>query len=95
MWLEGHPQAYVLAVSGKEYVWLDWHQRQVKTILVALPEDGWTRLRAGDGTKGPRWYDWRWLPLAEPLEPDWRRWLLVRRSVSDPNELTAYVVFAP
>jgi SRSO17 transposase len=95
MWLEDQPQAYVLAVSGKEYVWLDWHQRQVKTILVALPEDGWTRLRAGDGTKGPRWYDWRWLPLAEPLEPDWRRWLLVRRSVSDPNELTAYVVFAP
>src|SRR4029434_2099876 len=26
---------------------------------------------------------------------DWRRWLLVRRSLSDPTELTAYVVFAP
>ena len=25
----------------------------------------------------------------------WRRWLLVRRSLSDPTELTAYVVFAP
>ena len=24
-----------------------------------------------------------------------RRWLLVRRSISDPTELTAYVVFAP
>jgi SRSO17 transposase len=95
MWLEGHPQAYVLAVSGKEYVWLNWHQRQVKTILVALPADGWTRLSAGDGTKGPRWYDWRWLPLAEPQEPGWRRWLLVRRSLSVPTELTAYMVFAP
>jgi SRSO17 transposase len=95
LWLEAQPQAYVLAVSGKEYVWLDWQQRQVKTILVALPEEGWTRLSAGDGTKGPRWYDWRWLPLADPLDPSWRRWLLVRRRVSDPTELRGYVVFAP
>jgi SRSO17 transposase len=95
LWLEAQPQAYVLAVSGKEYVWLGWQQRQVKTILAALAQDGWTRLSAGDGAKGPRWYDWRWLPLAEPLEPGWRRWLLVRRSLSDPTEVRAYVVFAP
>jgi SRSO17 transposase len=85
----------VLAVSGKAYVWLDWHQRQVKTLLAALPEDGWSRLSVGDGTKGPRWYHWRWLSLAESLEPGWCRWLLVRRSISDPRELQAYVVFAP
>jgi SRSO17 transposase len=95
MGLEAQPHAYVLAVSGKEYVWLDWYQRQVKTVLAALPEDGWSRLSAGDGTKGPRWYDWRWLSLAEPLEPGWCRGLLVRRSISDPRELQAYVVFAP
>ncbi len=95
MWLEACPQAYVLAVSGEEYVWLDWRQRQIKTILASLPDGGWTRLRAGDGAKGPRWYDWRWLPLADPLHPDWRRWLLIRRSVSDPKDLAAYVVYAP
>jgi SRSO17 transposase len=95
MWLEARPQAYVLAVSGKEYVWLGWQQRQVKTVLAALPEEGWTRLSAGDGAKGPRWYDWRWLPLADPMEAEWRRWLLVRRSISEPTELRAYVVFAP
>jgi len=95
MWLEARPQAYVLAVSGKEYVWLGWRQRQVKTVLATLPEEGWTRLSAGDGAKGPRWYDWRWLPLAAPLEPGWCRWLLVRRSLSTPQERHAYVVFAP
>ena len=57
--------------------------------------EGWERLSAGDGAKGPRWYDWRWLPLAAPWQSDWRRWLLVRRSLSAPTELTAYVVFAP
>jgi SRSO17 transposase len=95
MWLEERPQAYVLAVSGQEYVRLDGRPRQVKTLVAALPPGGWTRLSAGDGTKGPRWYDWRWLPLAEPQELGWRRWLLVRRSLSLPTELTAYLVFAP
>ena len=95
VWLESCPQAYVLAVSGKEYVWLDWRQRQIKTILARLPEDGWTRLSAGAGAKGWRWYDGRWLPLADPLHPDWRRWLLIRGSVGDPKDLTAYVVYAP
>jgi len=33
--------------------------------------------------------------LAAPLEPGWRRWLLVRRGVTDPTDLQAYVVFAP
>jgi SRSO17 transposase len=93
-WLEAQPQAYVLAVSGKEYVGLGTQQRQVKALLASLPEEGWTRLSAGDGAKGPRWYDWRWLPLVDPLEPGWHRWLLVRRSLSAPMELTAYVVFA-
>ena len=94
-WLESLPQASVLAVSGKECVWLGWWQRQVQPILAALPADGWVRLRAGDGAKGPRWYDWCRLPLADPREPTWRRGLLVRRGVSDPTDLAADVAFAP
>jgi SRSO17 transposase len=93
-WLESRPQPYVLAVSGKEAVWLDTHQRQIKLILAELPADGWERLSAGAGSKGPRWYDWRRLELSEPPERDWKRWLLVRRSISDPSELTGYIAFA-
>jgi SRSO17 transposase len=85
MWLKGQPQAYVLAVSGKEYVWLDGQQRRVHTILAALPADSWAQLSAGEGTKERLWYNGRWLPLAEPQEPGWRRWLLVRQSVSAPR----------
>lgn len=95
MWLEEQEQAYVLAVSGKEYVWMGWQQRQVKTVLAALAADGWTRHSAGAGAKGPRWYEWCWVPLAAPLQPHWGRWLLVRRRVCDPTALTAFVVFAP
>jgi SRSO17 transposase len=67
----------------------------VKAILTSLPAEGWTRLSAGDGAKGPRWYDWRWLPLADPLEAGWHRRLLVRRRLRAPMELTASVVCAP
>jgi hypothetical protein len=66
----------------------------VKTLLATLPEDGWTRLRADDGAARACWHHWRWLHLAEPLEHGWRRWLLVRRSLSEAADLTASVVFA-
>jgi SRSO17 transposase len=95
LWVEARPQADVLAGSGKEYVWLGPQQRQVKTLLASLPAEGWRRLSAGDGAQGRRWYDWRWQPLALPLVPGWGRWLLVRRSLSAPTDLTAYVVLAP
>jgi hypothetical protein len=93
-WLAAQPQADVLAVAGTAYVWLNWRPRQVNTIVASLPEDGWTRLRAGDGTTGPRWYAWRGLPWADPQEPGWRRWLRVRRRVRAPQELQASGVVA-
>jgi SRSO17 transposase len=100
MWLEAHEQAYVLAVSGKEYVNVaaTWTQRRVSTLLKELrelPAEAWQRLSAGEGEKGPRWYDWSRLPLVPPLQEGFERWCLVRRSLSDPDDLQAYVVFAP
>ena len=94
-WLEAHNHADVLAVSGKAYLWQAGQHHQVKTLLATLAPAGWDRLRAGDGTKGPRWDDGRWRALAAPRQIHWRRWLLVRRSLHDPTALTVYVVFAP
>ena len=93
-WLEKRKQAYVLAVSGKESVWLRDQQQQIKTILAELSSEGWERLSAGAGSKGPRLYDWRRLELSAPAQQGWTRFLLVRRSISDPSELTGYIVFA-
>ncbi len=69
--------------------------RQVKALLARWPAAGWTRCSAGDGATGPRGDAWRWLPLAEPLEPGWHRWRLVRRRLRAPLELTASGVCAP
>lgn len=95
LWLEAQDQAYVLAVSGKDYVWIGWRQHRVKTLVAQLPEAGWERLSAGAGTKGPRLYDWLLQPIGTALQEPGRRWLLVRRSIAEPTDLTAYVVFAP
>jgi SRSO17 transposase len=94
-WLEQRPQAYVLAVSGKETVWRQQHQQQIKTVLAELPLEGWERISAGAGSKGPRWYDWLRLELRAPPQTGWKRWLLVRRSIAKPSEMTAYIAFAP
>src|ERR687885_1256823 len=94
-WLEEQDKAYVLAVSGKDYVWSGWRQVQVKTLLAKLPAEGWARLSAGAGAKGSREDDWRLAPVGSGLHEPGRRWLLVRRSLAEPTELTAYVVFAP
>ncbi len=96
VWLESRPIGYVLAVSRQDTVaGPDWRQRRIAAYLDAPPTDGWARLSAGAGAKGPRWYDWVRLPLIAPLVDGWERWVLLRRSAADPTEITAYVCFAP
>jgi SRSO17 transposase len=95
LWLEEQEQAYVLGVSGKEYVWIGWQQQRISHLLKSLPEEGWTRVSAGDGSKGPRYYEWYRLPIGGALQESDRRWLLVRRSLSDPTDRKAFVAFAP
>jgi len=104
MFLEEREQPYVvLALSGKAHVWAGFYQHRVSTLLESLRQGdsaleeaggGWRHLSAGDGSKGPRLYDWLRLPLNPPLQEGLERWLLVRRSIEDPDELTAYTVFS-
>ena len=93
-WLEERKQAYVLAVSSDETIWFNHEQQQVKAIVAELPAAGWERISAGVGSKGPRWYDWRRVELSDPPQKGWKRTLLLRRSISDPSELTAYIAYA-
>jgi SRSO17 transposase len=94
-WLEQRQQAYVLAVSGKESMWIQQEQRRISTLVSAPPADGWEQISAGNGSKGPRWYDWLRIEASAPVQNGWARWVLLRRSMTEPSEVTAYVVFAP
>jgi SRSO17 transposase len=100
VWLEQHAIRHVLAVKRTEplLAMTDRGPAQVpaEQLLAEVKPEQWLRLNAADGSKGKRLYDWVRVPL-------WRLgwpanvgfWLLVRRSISDPDELAFYVCFAP
>src|SRR3954449_2901483 len=89
-WAERHRRGYVLAVTSKQYL----GQRPVTRWIKRLPRKAWQRLSAGDGAKGPRLYDWAYIPHSGAA-PGFQCGLLVRRSIADPTELTFYLTHAP
>ncbi len=94
-WLERERRAYVLAVPKTHRVWPGERQATAQAAIASLPASAWARRSAGEGSQGPRWYDWAWIPLAGECPAGWGRWLLARRSLSDPDDLAYYRVFAP
>jgi SRSO17 transposase len=94
-WLEGQGRSYVLAVPQTHGLWTRGHQQTVEQLIAALPADAWTRLSAGEGSQGPRWYDWACLALPYAAASGKAHWLLARRSVSDPTKLAYYRVYGP
>jgi SRSO17 transposase len=71
--------------------------QMVAQVIAALPKGQWKRLSVGTGTKGPRIYDWARVRVIESRDgfPGPEVWLLARRALSDPTELTYYFALAP
>ena len=93
--LEEHEQPYVMAVTGAQTISVALTQYRVKALVRQAPADAWVRIEVGAGTKGPRRFDWAALPVNHPYDPRrWQRWLLVRRSLGKPTEITCYLAFA-
>lgn len=96
--LEYHRQAYVLVVPSTQPLtrhWSDLAPKPVATLVADFGPTMWHRLSAGWGSKGPRLYDWAYLPYGSREDDGWQHWLLVRRSLSDSTDLAYYLVFGP
>jgi len=96
--LEEREQPYALTVSAKQAVVVGFAQHQARTLVAAQPPDAWERLSCGDGSKGPRLYDWLRLPINHPYDAPWQRWLMARRGLAapdDPRSVAYFLVFAP
>lgn len=95
--LEKEEQAYVLALASNDGVDLPWrgmiYHLPVQEVL-SHAITSWHCLSAGEGSKGPRFFEWALVSLAAPSQPGWGRWLLARRSLEEPDKLTTYLVFA-
>jgi SRSO17 transposase len=92
---EGHELGYVVGVRTDHRVWVGFRQARVRDLLADVPADGWHRLSCGAGAKGPRWYDWALAPVNCPEPEVYRRWLLIRRSATDPTDVAYFVCGGP
>jgi hypothetical protein len=72
---------------------IDW-------VFAQAPAEAWERISAGDGAKGPRLYDWARarMPVAIAFDGDVfgrGHWVLARRSISEPDQISCYLCYAP
>jgi SRSO17 transposase len=100
-------KGYVLGVTGS-HLFSSWGKQpawsgSAEVIATGLPPSTYVRCSAGEGTKGPRLYDWAYLELADletdevgcPGSPEvWTRGLLIRRSLADQS-LAFFTTWCP
>ncbi len=70
---------------------------RVDELAKEFSESQYKRLAVGDGSKGPRSYDWaaRRITVSPCGKGSQDLWLLVRRSISDPTKKAYYLAYAP
>jgi SRSO17 transposase len=90
-WLQDRGLGYVLAVTKAQRLGFG----RVEDLVEEVRADGWRRLSAGDGAKGPRLYDWAYAAYASDAAPGWEKGVLIRRSLAEPGKLTFYLTLAP
>jgi SRSO17 transposase len=90
-WLQDRGLGYVLAVTKAQRLGFG----RVEDLVEEVRADGWRRLSAGDGAKGPRLYDWAYAAYASDAALGWEKGVLIRRSLAEPGKLTFYLTLAP
>src|SRR3954449_6729594 len=89
--IEARRRGYVLAVTSGQRL----GARRVDAWAAGVPPEGWQRLSAGEGAKGPRLCDWAYTPYRGGAPAGREKGLLVRRKLDEPDELTFYLTLAP
>ncbi len=97
--LEDRGVGYVLAVACNHQVRTGVGKIRADELAARAPRKAWQTLSAGDGSKGPRYYDWTWISIEPGPGPgrdgvEGRWWLLIRRNNST-GELAYYRCWAP
>ncbi len=92
-WLEEREISYVLGITGQYRVFWDGARQWAKEIVAALPDAAWETISCGAGSKGKRVYQWTRIKLRDVGE-NRMRWLLARRSLKQPDEITLYAASA-
>ncbi len=94
-WLEARNKPYVLAVARSHPLMVAFRCKRVEEVVAEAPPEAWQRVEVGAGSKGPRVYDWAKARLPYESTQGWAQWLVVRRSVSQPEKLAYYRAYGP
>jgi SRSO17 transposase len=94
-WLEAQEKPHVLAVSRSHPLMVAFQCKRAQEVVAEAPPEAWERVEVGAGSKGPRLYDWARARLPYESAEGWTQWLVVRRSVSQPEELAYYRAYGP
>jgi SRSO17 transposase len=86
---------YVVATSKQTRLFLNGSRLRIDEHTGEIKPGAWRRLSCGSGTKGEGMYDWAFVSWPGSQEEDFTRGLLVRRSISDPDDLAYYFTKAP
>jgi SRSO17 transposase len=94
-WLEEHDVSYVMAIRRSDTLTTADGERRADALIAALSPRSWQKISAGAGAHGPREYGW----ARVAVRPCWERgrghWLLARRSLADPQEISYYACYGP
>ncbi len=90
----GEPE-FLSMRSNERLMGGDFHTHAAEDLAAGLAANQWQRLPVGEGSKGPRRYDWARLRLFRLQAPPWDHWLLIRRSIAAPTDIALYVTFGP
>src|SRR5258705_5631874 len=82
--------AYVVAVGIDFHVVTKTGTYRAGLLTRTLPPKSWNRRSCGQGAKGPRVYDWAMVATTSPHHV-----LLVRRSITKPNDLAYFYAYIP
>ena len=94
-WLEERGRPYAVMVPKTNAVQLGGRKKKIEQHAERLPEDAFSEVLPAHDDGGRRPWEWACLDLAADPEKGMRRWLLVRRSTDDPEDLGFYQAYGP
>ena len=93
--LEKQGIGYVVTVACNQHLFLNGVRDRVDEHIKDLPTSAWKKLSCGDGTKGKRYYHWAYQEFGSLTDEGMQSGLLVRRSLTDPDELAYFFTSSP
>jgi SRSO17 transposase len=94
-WLEEQDVSYVMAIRRSGTFTMPAGEQRADDLIAAVPARAWQKISAGAGAHGPREYHWARVAVRPGGKRGRSRWLLARRSLTSPDEISYYACYGP